>query len=98
MKRNKLKNPISLFYILVFYVFAQFIWWWYLILQLNQKIYSAQEFSQKKIWMIIGEGLVFFVLLVFGIIAVRKAFKKQQALAKKEENFLLSVSQVCMKQ
>ena len=92
MTIGKFKSPIYLFYALVFYVFAQFIWWWYLIFQLNQKIYSVQEFSQKKIWMILGEGLVFFILLILGIIAVRKAFKKQENLAKKEENFLLSVS------
>jgi len=92
MKTNKYKSPIFLFYALVFYVFAQFLWWWYLIFNLNQKLYSTQEFQNKKFWMIFGEGLVFFVLLLIGIIAVRRAFKKQEHLNKKEENFLLSVS------
>jgi signal transduction histidine kinase len=99
MFRNNLKNPIFIFYLLVFYVFAQFIWWWYLIFKLNKSIYNSEIFYQKKIWMILGEGLVFFILLIFGIIAVRKAFKRQQNLAKKEirlaidqENFVLSVS------
>lgn len=92
MKTSKFKSPIFLFYALVFYVFAQFLWWWYLIFNLNQKIYSVQEFETKKFWMIFGEGLVFFILLVIGIIAVRRAFKKQEELNKKEENFLLSVS------
>tara|TARA_B100000809_G_scaffold266334_1_gene328567 strand:- start:273 stop:1220 length:948 start_codon:yes stop_codon:yes gene_type:complete len=92
MKISKFKSPIFLFYTLVFYVFSQFLWWWYLIFNLNQKIYSAQEFDSKKFWMIFGEGLVFFIILVIGILAVKRAFKKQLELNKKEENFLLSVS------
>ncbi len=99
MIKHQLKNPIFLFYLLVFYVFAQFAWWWYLIFKLNKSIYSQQEFFEKKIWMIIGEGLVFLILLIVGIIAVRRAFKRQQKLAKEEArlaidqgNFVLSVS------
>lgn len=99
MIKHKLKNPIFIFYLLVFYVFAQFTWWWYLIFKLNKSLYSQAEFSEKKIWMIIGEGLVFLILLIVGIVAVRKAFKRQQYLAKEEArlaidqgNFVLSVS------
>ncbi len=99
MIKHKLKNPIFIFYLLVFYVFAQFTWWWILIFKLNKSIYSQQEFFSKKIWMIIGEGLVFLILLIIGIIAVNRAFKRQQKLAKEEArlaidqgNFVLSVS------
>jgi two-component system phosphate regulon sensor histidine kinase PhoR len=92
MKSSKFKSPIFLFYALVFYVVAQFLWWWYLIFILNQKIYSIEQFQSNKFWMIFGEGLVFFLLLIIGIIAVRSAFKKQANLNRKEENFLLSVS------
>jgi signal transduction histidine kinase len=99
MIKHKLKNPIFIFYLLVFYVFAQFTWWWYLIFKLNKSLYSQEEFLEKKIWMIIGEGVVFLILLIVGIIAVRRAFKRQQKLAKEEArlaidqgNFLLSVS------
>lgn len=92
MISHKFKNPITIFYVLVFYVFAQFAWWWYLIFELNHSLVSNHEFYTKKIWMIAGEGLVFFILLIFGIIAVRNAFKRQVNLAKREENFLLSVS------
>lgn len=88
----KFKNPITVFYILVFYVIAQFTWWWYLIFKLNHALVPDEEFYSRIIWMISGEGLVFFILLIFGIIAVRNAFKRQVNLAKREENFLLSVS------
>jgi signal transduction histidine kinase len=83
----------------VFYVFAQFTWWWYLIFKLNKSLYSKEELLEKKIWMIIGEGLVFLILLIIGIVAVRRAFKRQQKLSKEEArlvidqgNFVLSVS------
>jgi len=99
MIKHKLKNPIFIFYLLVFYIFAQFTWWWYLIFKLNKSIYSPKEFFDKKIWMIIGEGVVFLILLIVGIVAVRRAFKRQQYLAKEEArlaidqgNFVLSVS------
>jgi len=86
------KNPITVFYILVFYVIAQFTWWWYLIFKLNHALVPDKEFYSRIIWMISGEGLVFLILLLFGILAVKNAFKRQVKLAKREENFLLSVS------
>lgn len=92
MFSNKFKNPITIFYILVLYVFAQFTWWWYLIFKLNHALVPDKEFYTRIIWMITGEGLVFFILLILGIIAVRNAFKRQENLTKREENFLLSVS------
>lgn len=99
MIKHKLKNPIFIFYLLVFYVFAQFMWWWYLIFKLNKSIYTTQEFFNKKIWMIGGEGLVFLIFLILGIIAVKRAFKRQEKLTKEEArlvldqgNFVLSVS------
>lgn len=92
MFNKKFKNPITVFYILVFYVIAQFTWWWYLIFKLNHALVPDEEFYSRIVWMISGEGLVFLILLLFGIIAVRNAFKRQVKLAKREENFLLSVS------
>jgi len=86
------KNPITVFYILVFYVIAQFTWWWYLIFKLNHALVPDKEFYSRIIWMISGEGLVFLILLLFRILAVKNAFKRQVKLAKREENFLLSVS------
>jgi len=86
------KNPITVFYIFVFYVIAQFTWWWYLIFKLNHALVPDKEFYSRIIWMISGEGLVFLILLLFGILAVKNAFKRQVKLAKREENFLLSVS------
>ncbi|MCC6691277.1 MAG: ATP-binding protein [Bacteroidia bacterium] len=46
----------------------------------------------KKRFMVIGEGTVFFALLLFGIIRVRQTFKKETQLAQQQTNFLLSVT------
>jgi two-component system phosphate regulon sensor histidine kinase PhoR len=51
---------------------------------------------QKKLharWaMIIGEGTVFFVLLVSGIIITRSSFKKENDLNLQQNNFILSIT------
>jgi len=42
--------------------------------------------------MILGEGAVFLVLLVLGILRTRSSFRKEAALAEQQKNFLLSVT------
>jgi two-component system, OmpR family, phosphate regulon sensor histidine kinase PhoR len=42
--------------------------------------------------MIAGEGSVFIVLLLLGILQTRNAFKKETALTRQQKNFLLSVT------
>lgn len=42
--------------------------------------------------MIIGEGLVFFSILIFGLWRIRRSFKKELQLSRRQTNFLLSVT------
>jgi two-component system phosphate regulon sensor histidine kinase PhoR len=42
--------------------------------------------------MILGEGMVFVLLLFIGLLLVRRAFKKEIELAQQQRNFLLSVT------
>jgi two-component system phosphate regulon sensor histidine kinase PhoR len=42
--------------------------------------------------MILGEGTVFFVLLVSGILITRSSFKKENALSTQQKNFTLSIT------
>jgi two-component system, OmpR family, phosphate regulon sensor histidine kinase PhoR len=51
----------------------------------------TQKLSQKR-WMILGEGLVFLVLLALGVIQTRKSFRRESLLAMQQHNFLLSVT------
>ncbi|NNF02797.1 MAG: HAMP domain-containing histidine kinase [Bacteroidia bacterium] len=106
-------RPLIIFYLLVVYIILQFVWWSYLLVDLNreilqQKIEISQlkdpnnenpdqvsifekEFNKKKM-MVLGEGFVFLCLLVIGIIKTHQSFSKEFALAKQQQNFLLSVT------
>lgn len=91
MFKKRLKNPIFLFYILLSYVIIQFSWWVYLIHSLYAQTYPA-DILEKKVWMLIGEGTVFALIVSSGAIIINRAFKKEKRLNQQQENFLLSIS------
>ena len=70
----------------------QFSWWAYHIIQLTQEVGYPEAAVSKRIGMIIGEGLVFFLILIFGLWRIMKSIKKEHELAKRQHNFLLSVT------
>jgi two-component system phosphate regulon sensor histidine kinase PhoR len=92
MVKKRLKNPIFLFYILVGYVTVQFAWWLYLIFSLYQASYPDKEELSQKTWMLVGEGTVFLVLLLGGVLMIRRALKREKEINELQENFLQSVS------
>lgn len=56
---------------------------------------DIQELESKKInrvYMIVGEGTVFMLILLFGIMKVRRSIKKEIGLNEQQKNFILSVS------
>lgn len=70
----------------------QFSWWAYHIIQLTHEVGYEKTAVNKRIGMIIGEGLVFFLILVFGIWRIIRSIKKEHQLARRQHNFLLSVT------
>ncbi len=48
--------------------------------------------KQQRMYMIVGEGTVFLLILLFGIYQVQKSIKKEGRLNEQQTNFLLSVS------
>jgi signal transduction histidine kinase len=70
----------------------QFSWWAYHIYTLAQEVGKEESFVQRKIMMIAGEALVFFLILAVGVYFVRKTFNKELELAKEKKNFILSVT------
>lgn len=92
------KKVLILFYLLAAYVFLQFLWWTYLLINLNQQLFltgapGMNEMTlHKKTWMIFGEGTVFFIFLIIGIITMQRAISKELVLAKRQRNFLLSIT------
>lgn len=91
MEQRRLKNPTFLFYILIVYLVVQCSWWLYLIYSLYQKTYNPAELS-KKTYMLIGEGVVFLVILLGITFMIRRSLKRERAFNDLQENFLQSVS------
>jgi len=92
MATKRLKNPLFLFYILVGYVIIQSTWWLYLIFKLYRGTYLDQDLLSQKIWMLVGEGAVFMIILFGGVYSIRKAIKREKKVNNLQENFLQSVS------
>ncbi|MGY6560918.1 MAG: sensor histidine kinase [Luteibaculaceae bacterium] len=103
-----IKKTYILFYVLAGYVTLQFVWWAYLLVDLNIQIADLQDAvfpnlennssssfekqANRRIWMIVGEGSVFLILLLIGYEAIRRSIAKQFSLALQQNNFLLSVT------
>lgn len=92
LQANNTPRSLFLFYVLVSYVFIQFVWWAYLLFDLNTKIYANTGELKTRWLMIAGEGSVFLILMIYGIIRIRVNLKKEAALANQQKNFLLSVT------
>ena len=93
MTTNKAHNrSLLIFYLLVGYVVLQFSWWAYHIFTLAKEVGKDESFVQRKVMMIAGEALVFFLILAVGVYFVRKTFNKELELAKEKKNFILSVT------
>lgn len=80
------------FYILGIYVVLQFAWWGYHLIELTEELKQEPNEVSKRVMMIIGEGLVFFVILLFGLWKIRSSIKKELQLTQRQNNFLLSVT------
>lgn len=86
------RRTALIFYFLSAYVIVQFIWWGYHIVQLTEDVGGNDVVVQKRIAMILGEGSVFLLILLIGIWQIRRSIKKDIALRKQQNNFLLSVT------
>lgn len=75
-------RPLTIFYIIVFYVIAQLFWWATLLIAYNP----------VRKWMVVGEGLVFLSLMTLGAIMLHKAFNRERRMNVQKKNFLLSVT------
>lgn len=99
-------KPFWLLFLLAAYIFLQFSWWSYHLIDLNAELRDMRiafstdpgqfELFQsrylKQVWMILGEGLVFLVLLGIGIREVARYWKKEMALSRQQQNFVLAVT------
>jgi K+-sensing histidine kinase KdpD len=59
---------------------------------LEKQIADLQSKKQTRIYMIVGEGTVFLLLLLYAFYRIRKASNKEIELVNQQKNFLLSVT------
>lgn len=59
---------------------------------IHEKIASLEHQKTTKMYMIVGEGTVFLLILLFGIYKVKQAIQKESELTRQQKNFILSVS------
>jgi K+-sensing histidine kinase KdpD len=86
------KQTALFFYILAVYVLLQFVWWGYHLIQLNTELSTFKNLNNTKVPMIIGEGMVFLLILFVGLWQIRKSIIKDRQLSERQNNFLLSVT------
>lgn len=88
-----LKKPTTVFvYLLGAYVLIQFLWWGYHLIDLTQASQHTDKMITKRIGMIIGEGSVFLILLLFGLWKIKRSIKKEIQIARQQNNFMLSIT------
>ena len=86
------KQTALFFYILGIYVVLQFAWWGFHFIQITQELQAVNRKANNKAIMIVGEGIVFFSILLFGLWRIKISIKKDQQLSERQSNFLLSVT------
>lgn len=60
--------------------------------RLKTEIDKLQKSKIQKTYMVVGEGTIFLLLLLYGINLIRKANKKEHELLDQKNNFLLSIT------
>ncbi|MFZ9847622.1 MAG: sensor histidine kinase [Flavobacteriales bacterium] len=88
---NTIKKPIIIFTALLSYIVLQSIWWLRNTWNLYKEIYSG-EVLQRKLYMLIGEGVVFLIILGLGFFVIYRAIKKEMALSSQQKNFLMAIT------
>lgn len=88
------RRLVWLFYILAGYVLLQFMWWAWLLIDLNKKHFApeGEDAVRLKVLMVAGEGAVFLIFLLAGIYIMQRTVRKEFALVRQQRNFLLSVT------
>ncbi len=88
----KKKPRYLLIYILGIYVFLQFIWWGFHLVDLTKSLAIDEDIVQKRVVMIIGEGFVFLTLVGLGLSKIISSIRKEMRLSQAQQNFMLAVT------
>lgn len=86
------KQTAIFFYLLGAYVVIQFMWWGYHLIELTKEVDTKKALVSKRVFMILSEGSVFFLILILGLWKIRSSIKKELKFSERQNNFLLSVT------
>jgi K+-sensing histidine kinase KdpD len=67
-------------------------WWGYHLIELTKEVDAQKELVSKRVFMILSEGSVFFLILILGLWKIRSSIKKELKFSERQNNFLLSVT------
>ena len=87
------RKPTTAFvYVLGSYVLIQFVWWGYHLIDLTRASAKDPDAVSDRVLMIVGEGSVFLLLLLFGLWRIKASIRKEINIARQQNNFMLSVT------
>jgi K+-sensing histidine kinase KdpD len=67
-------------------------WWGYHLIELTKEVDTKKALVSKRVFMILSEGSVFFLILILGLWKIRSSIKKELKFSERQNNFLLSVT------
>lgn len=86
------KQTSFFFYVLGIYVVLQFTWWGFHLIQLTEELDLMKSTVSNRVWMIVGEGMVFLLILIIGMWRIQVSIRRDRILTERQNNFLLSVT------
>ena len=78
----RMKKALFLFYFLFFYAITQLLWWGIILI----------KFEPDRKGMIIGEGLIFLFIFVWGAFRLKKHVNREHEINQQQQNFLLAIT------
>lgn len=106
MPRAAPRTPMLLFGFLVLYILLQSAWWMWLLLSKDRDIFALQQqliatgvtpylpvrLPKHTLMMVVGEGLVFLVLLLLALWITFRTLRHELSLARQQRDFLMATS------
>lgn len=106
MARSTPRTSALLFGFLALYILLQSSWWMWLLLSKDQDVLALQRelmaaglvptlpvrLPQHSLAMVLGEGLVFLILIVLGLWITYRTLRHELTLARQQRDFLLATS------
>lgn len=104
MDRKAHRRTLLLFGALSVYILLQSLWWAYLLVRKDRELEGliaafelrpdgvADARATRTLWMVLGEGSVFLLLLLAALVLTYRAIRRDLELARAQRNFLLAVT------